>query len=171
MRTNAAHLALVLALCGSLAQAQWLERDPDWKEAAPPPPPAVRTTGLIPIEMRSSVLRWGVDPASISLGADGVVRYVVVARSDSGTVSALYEGLRCNTAESTVYARSSGDQWSPVADREWKPIQGSGNGARLHTLTIARTGACMGHGPNQSADRIARDLAAPVDTRFRSEMR
>lgn len=167
MRASATLLAL--ALCGPLAHAQLVERDTDWKEAAAPPPPAVQTDRLIPIEMRSSVLRWGVDPASISLGADGVVRYVVVARSDSGTVTALYEGLRCSTAESTVYARHSGGQWTPVADRDWQPIHGSS--ARLHTLAIARNGACVGHGSNRSAERIARDLAAPADTRFRPELR
>lgn len=158
-----------LLLCGAFAHAQLVDRDPDWKEAAPPPPPAVQTTRLLPIEMRGSVLRWGVDPASISLGPDGVVRYVVVAQSDSGTVNALHEGLRCRTAESTVYARHSGGRWVPVVDREWKPVHG--DGTRLHTLVIARNGACLGHAPNRSAEQIARDLAAPADTRFRPELR
>ncbi len=167
MRTSVALLALLL--CGASTHAQFVDRDPDWKEAAPPPPPAVQTTRLLPIEMRGSVLRWGVDPASISLGPDGVVRYVVVAQSDSGTVNALHEGLRCSTAESTVYARHSGGQWRPVSDREWKPLHG--DGTRLHTLAIARNGACVGHAPNRSAEQIARDLAAPADTRFRPELR
>jgi len=166
VRPSAALCAL--ALCGA-AHAQLVDVDPDWKEAAAPPPPALNTSRLVPLEMRGTELRWGVDPSSISIGPDGVVRYVVVAQSDSGAVNAIYEGLRCNTAESTVYARHAGDQWVPAPDREWKPIHGSG--ARRHTLLIARGGACMGHAPNRSPEHIAIDLGKPADTRFRPELR
>ncbi len=141
--------------------------DPDWKEAAAPPPPALNTSGLLPVDMRGSVLRWGVDPASISVGTDGVVRYVVVAQSDSGTVNAIYEGLRCNTAESTVYARHSGGQWAPAPDREWKahPRQ---RGTAAHPGDRARR-RLPGPGPERlaGADRArpGRTGRHPVPTR------
>jgi hypothetical protein len=41
-----------------------------------------------------------------------------------------------------------------------------GQSQSRHTLVVARTAACMGHGPNRSAAQIVRDLRAPVDTRF-----
>ena len=37
--------------------------------------------GLIPLDIPGSTLRFGVDPASVTIGSDGIVRYVVVASS------------------------------------------------------------------------------------------
>jgi len=83
---------LVLAWCATAACA-FAQSIPnlaaDWKETEAPPPPPLRTTGLIPIDVAGSSLRFGVDPASISVGADRVVRYVVVATSASGTVNGM----------------------------------------------------------------------------------
>ena len=39
-----------------------------------------------------------------------MVRYVVVATSDSGAVNAIYEGIRCDTGRFKVYARHNGGQ-------------------------------------------------------------
>jgi hypothetical protein len=160
-------LALALAFAAAPALAQLLgEVNPDWKEVEAPPPAAVRTDGLIPIEMPSGIsLRFAVDPASVSVGADGVVRYVVVASSRTGTVNALYEGLRCNTAEVKVYARYNPDSgWVPARDAQWQPLHNRPNSR--HSLVIARTGACVGQGPSGSASEIVRALRAPADTRF-----
>ena len=155
---------LVLAgfLFVSLAHAQLIPADPDWREAEAPPPPAVRLDGLIPIEMPRSELRFGVDPASISVGTDGVVRYVVVASSASGAVNAIYEAIRCGTAELRVHARySPAGGWTIAKDPLWRSLHDS-----RHSLVIARNGACDGHVANRSASQIARDLRATVDTRF-----
>jgi len=157
--------ALPLVLAASVALAQLTPVDPDWREAEAPPPPALKLDGLIPLEMPRSALRFGVDPASVSLGSDGIVRYVVVATSATGAVNALYEGLRCNSAEFKVYARySAGSGWTVAKDSPWRPLHNAQNSS--HSLVIARTGACIGHGPNRSATQIVRDLRAPVDTRF-----
>jgi CNP1-like family len=162
--------ALLLLAGATLAShAQLSDPNPDWKEAEVMPPP-LRTEKLVPITLRrGSVMRWGVDPASISIGGDGVVRYVVVAQGDAGAINALYEGVRCSTAEVKVYARSSGTDWVPARDADWKPLHG--NGATVHSLTIARDGACVGHGANRSPEQIARDLGRPHDQRFRNEYR
>ncbi|KQT08869.1 CNP1-like family protein [Ramlibacter sp. Leaf400] len=160
---------LALAACCGAAHAQLAPVDPDWKEVDAPAPPALKTEKLVPIDMGSSVLRWGVDPASISIAGDGVVRYVVVARGEGGAVNAMYEGVRCNTAEVKVYARHAGDKWVAVRDADWKPLRGSA--ATLHSLAIARNGACMGHGVNRSPSQIARDLGNTSEHRFRPEVR
>lgn len=161
--------ALPLVLAASAALAQLTPVDPDWREAEAPPPPAFKLDGLIPLEMPRSALRFGVDPASVSLGSDGIVRYVVVATSGAasatGAVNVLYEGLRCNTAEFKVYARyNAGSGWTVAKDSPWRPLHDAQTAN--HSLVIARTGACVGHGPNRSATQIVRDLRAPVDTRF-----
>jgi hypothetical protein len=157
-------LMAVLALAAPLAQAQLAPVDPDWREVEAPPPPAVKLEGLIPLEMPGSTLRFGVDPNSIAIGNDGVVRYVVVAAA-AGAVNALYEGLRCSTAEIKVYARyNTGSGWTIAKDASWRPLHGApGSG---HSLVVARSGACVGHAPNRPASQIVRDLRAPANTRF-----
>lgn len=163
-----AALLVVGGLAGA-SQAQVADANPDWKEAEVPVP-ALSTANLVPIAIRrGSVLRWGVDPASISIAGDGVVRYVVVAQGEGGATNAMFEGLRCSTGEVKVYARSSGGPWAAVPNADWKPLHG--NAAALHSLAIARDGACIGHGANRSAQQIARDLRLPQDERFRPELR
>jgi hypothetical protein len=168
MAVNMRHNAIAAALlaCAALAsQAQLATPDPDWKEADAPPPPALKLDGLIPIDQPGSSLRFGVAPGSVTVGKDGIVRYVVVATSTSGAVNAIYEGIRCNTGEFRVYARhnpSSG--WSLNKDSLWRSLHDPQPSA--HTLTIARSGACIGDGTNRSAEQIVRDLRGSVDHRF-----
>ena len=160
-------LALGFACAAASSFGQLLaDIDPNWKEVDAPPPPALRTQGLIPLETSASIgLRFGVDPASVSVGPDGVVRYVVVASSSTGTVNAMYEGLRCNTAEVKVYARHNPDRgWVPVQGAEWQPLQNRPNSR--HSLVVARTGACIGHGTSGTASEIVRALRSPADARF-----
>jgi hypothetical protein len=156
-------------VCAGTAQAQLATPDPDWKEVEAPPPPALKVDRLVPLEISSSVLRWGIDPASIAIGDDRVVRYVVVARGEGGALNAFYEGVRCSTAEVRLYARHSGDKWQQTPQSEWKPLRGSA--ATLHSHMIARNGACVGQAPNRSPEQIARDLNDTGEHRFRTEMR
>jgi hypothetical protein len=157
---------LLLLLIGSCAAwAQLVPPDPDWKEVEAPPAPPVRTTGLLPIEVPGTSLRFGVDPDSITLDRDGVVRYVMVATSGSGAVNANYEGIRCATGEFKVYARhGAGGGWTIAKDARWQTL--SQQPAARHTMEIARTGACVGQAPNRSPTQIVRDLKAPVNRRF-----
>lgn len=158
--------AVLLLLTAAAAQAQLVDADPDATESDAPPPPALRTTGLIPIEVAGSTLRYGVDPASVAVSRDGIVRYVVVAsgRGPGAAVNGLYEGIRCRTGEVRSYAYySRGSGWTPAGPTEWHPLQ---DPQSRHSLAIARTGACMGQAPNRSAAQIVQDLGAPIDHRF-----
>jgi len=104
------------------ALAQLVELDPDWKEVDVPPPPAFNRDKLVPIDMPPHItLKLGVDPATLSISSDSVVRYVMVATSSSGTINAMYEGIRCMTGEVKVYARfSSSGQWRSVDNPQWR---------------------------------------------------
>lgn len=157
-------LALALLVAAGVAQAQLTDVNPDWKEAEAPPPPPLRTAGLIPLEMPRSQLRFGVDPASVSIGNDGIVRYVVVATGAGGAVNGLYEGIRCNTGEFKVYARHTGGGWTAASGSDWRRLHDQPNSR--HSLVVARTGACIGHGPNRSPAHVVRDLRAPAADRF-----
>jgi hypothetical protein len=157
-------LALAGAALGAFAQALPTD-NPDWKELDAPPPPALRTEGLIALDLRGTDLRFGVDPASISVGTDGVVRYVIVATSSSGAVNAMYEGVRCGTGDVKTYARHApGTGWNMVRNSDWQRLQSTG--ATRHSMFLARAGACRNRAPNMSPAQIVRDLKAPVNLRF-----
>jgi hypothetical protein len=164
MRPKLIVLAWALGACAT--HAQIVAPDPDWRETQAPPPPALKLDGLIPLDIPESSLRFGVAPESIAIGGDGIVRYVVVAKSNTGAVNAMYEGINCRTGEYKVYARHNPDSgWTSSADSPWKPLRD--RPLSRHSLLMAQSGACMGHGPSHSAARIIQDLRAPFggDTR------
>lgn len=162
-------IALLVVACSS-AIAQVIPSNADWQEGDAPPPPALKTQGLVPLDMGPGTeLRWGVDASSIRIGADRVIRYVVVGQGEGGAVNAFYEGLRCDTAEVRVYARHARDgDWVP-ASAGWVPLQGSS--ATRHSLVFARSGGCLGQAANRSPDQIARDLGQSANYKFRNEVR
>ncbi|AEG94011.1 CNP1-like family protein [Ramlibacter tataouinensis] len=167
MRREWAGLLLALAAAG--VGAQPTPAKPQSQESEAPTPPALQLDRLIPVDVPRASLRYGIDPASVSVGPDGIVRYVVVATSASGAVNAIYEGVRCGTAEVKVYARHNPDSgWSPVREPAWQPLHGN---ASRHSLLIARGGVCQGHAANGPPEQIVRDLGASPDRRFRGELR
>ena len=158
--------ALILLLVAGSAAAQLIDQDPDWKEVDVPAPPAFKTDRLIPLEMpRHISLKLGVDPETLRITSDGIVRYVMVATSPSGNVNATYEGIRCLTGEVKTYARHGATgKWSPVVDPQWKPL--NGNQPSLHALALARQGACDGRAAtSQSPEDIIRKLKNPLPER------
>lgn len=165
MRLSGTAAALLVAACVARAQ---LAPDAGGAATQAPPPPPLKLEGLITLEVPGSALRFGIDPGSISVGSDQVVRYVVIARSTSGVVNAMYEGIRCQSGEYMLYARHNGSGgWSVLGEPSWRPLQDQRYSR--HGLIIARSGICNGRGANGSAEQIVRDLRSPVDTRFRSE--
>jgi hypothetical protein len=157
MRVSLA-MATCLLLAGN-ACAQLVDLDPDWKELEVPPPTKFSTERLVPIDMpRYVTVKIGVDPESLSVGTDGIIRYVVVAVSQSGNVNAMYEGLRCLQGEVKTYARfGSDDKWAAVEGAQWLPL--NGNQRSMHALALARQGACDGRSASASSpETIIRKL-------------
>lgn len=148
------------------ATAQLTDPDPDWKETEVPPPPAFQADRVIALEMPRHVsVQVGVDPDTLRVTSDGIVRYVAVAKSPSGNVNASYEGIRCMTGEVKVYARfGANGKWNPAATTDWKPL--NGNQPSLHALALARQGACEGRAASSSsANSIIQKLkTTPRDT-------
>lgn len=163
-------LAGLLAAAGVRAQSPmplnqvWRE-PPKFEESEVNLPTTLRTRDLVAIPLPGSELRMGIDPESLSNGADGVVRYVVVAASASGTINAIYEGVRCNTGEVKVYARHYPDSgWKATASPAWQKI-GAG-AAQRHTLEIVRNGLCTSDGRPRTPAEILRDLRIGKSTRY-----
>lgn len=134
----------VLVLTASQVFAQIADLDPDWKEQDVAPPAVFRTDRLIPIEMPRYVsVKVGIDPETLTISSDGIVRYVVVASSPSGNQNAAFEGIWCRTGDVKIYARYGSDgKWNVVRNAEWKPL--SGNQPSMHALAMARQGVCNG---------------------------
>jgi hypothetical protein len=158
-------LALALAGVTLAASAQILvPTDPDWKELEAPPPPPLHTQGLIPLDVPSSTLHFGIDPASVTIGEDGIVRYVMVATSSGGAVNASYEGIHCHDGKVRVFARNGGSGWTPAPNSEWQALEP--RGSTRYSTVAARSGVCRDAAPNRPVVQLLQDLRAPVDRRF-----
>lgn len=155
----------LLCFVAGLSHAQFIADDPDWKESEVPPPPSFDLKRLVSVEMSvQSQLKWGVDPATVRITNDGIVRYVVVAQSSSGVVNAMYEGIRCNKAEFRRYARHNpGSGWVKSTDSDWTPLRNTGTSR--HPETLARGGMCDGAAPPSSVAEAMRRLNAGVTAR------
>ena len=115
--------------------------------------PAFTVDHLIPLDMPKHVtVKIGIDPDTITVGKDQVVRYVVVMTNSSGNTMVSYEGIRCESHEVKTYARqSSSGQWRPVAEPVWRDLNGTM--PSHHAQVFAHQGACQ-EGYAQSKSEI-----------------
>jgi CNP1-like family len=160
-RTALRALAKVTLLCllaWPSVQAQQLLAEELAPELPTPAPPAFNLQKLIFLPSNSnSALRVGVDPATLVIGTDDVVRYVVVAISQAGNTTAQFEGIRCRSAEAKVYARFNADsQWSLVKEPQWRSLFEPA--PSNHTLQLARGGVCASASANTSVARMVEAL-------------
>jgi len=64
--------------------------------------------------------RFFIDPASLSLGADDEVRYILVIKTQEGATNVSFEGIRCATRERRLYAfGQTNNTWSRARKSEW----------------------------------------------------
>jgi len=77
--------------------------------------------------MGRSILK--VDPSSVRVGNDGVVRFIYAIVSSSGIANIFYEGYRCETSEYKLYATSSefDKPWSVLRKAIWRAIVPQGH--------------------------------------------
>jgi hypothetical protein len=149
----------VLGTAAHFAQAQGSFTDEKvWTEAAVAPPATFNTELLLPFDVRkSSTLTYGIDPNTLTVGEDGVVRYVMVARSSSGALNVLYQGIRCATAETKTYGRlSDKGNWNASPDTAWQEL--SFRGSTRPAMILARQGVCEGRAVTGSAQKILATL-------------
>jgi hypothetical protein len=119
-----------------------------------PPPPSYSKDKLIAIGMPPYVtLKVGVDPNTIDIAADGVLRYVVVMRNAAGSATVAYEGIHCAKGEVKTYARvNSAGAWVFVTQPQWRSI--SNNSGTRHAQAIAQQGGCEGVSSGRREDVI-----------------
>ena len=122
---------MVLAILGILswrpAVADFEEdfNDKKWQEVVVQLPPAPQQENLLPIYVSAATdNEFFIDASTLTVGADGVVRYVLVVQTSGGARNVSFEGLRCETRERRIYASGRPDgSWSKSRNNEWKRIQ------------------------------------------------
>ena len=61
-----------------------------------------------------------IDPKTLALGDDGVVRYAMVIKVKDGVDNVTYEGIRCDSKEFKVYAvGDAGSRWIKATNAKW----------------------------------------------------
>lgn len=104
-----------------------------WKEATVDLPGWPDAGELLQVDVDNAGFPFDVylDPESLSVGNDRVVRYTLVIVSSSGARNVSFEGLRCATREYRRYAYGSGDAWLQARGTTWhKVLDGGMDGYR-----------------------------------------
>lgn len=123
---------LMFLLClPLLAHAEWgefeydFEQDKPWVEVAAQLPAFPKTENLLAFVVSSATPHhYFIDAASISVGTDNVVRFTVVIEAAGGAKSVSFEGLRCGSGESRLYAYGHADgTWSKARNAGWGAIK------------------------------------------------
>lgn len=138
-----------------------------WQEEKVTPPAAPDADKLIPFEVSvDNPNRFFVDPASISIGKDGVVRFTVVIESSGGARTINYEGLRCITRERRLYAFGQQDgSWIESKKAPWIPmLKQQHKMINAYPAVLADEYFCLNHETPQDAsiaiERLNRGSAA-----------
>jgi len=143
--------------------------DRPFKEGQTTLPAPPQDADLIPFSVNDSAdFRFAVDPKSLSLGDDRVVRYTVVITSAGGGRNVSFEGLRCDAFERRIYATlpKGATEWVPNMGEErdlWMRMQTRQRNA--YAATLARDYFCDGRTVAGKPDKIIRDLKAYAPSR------
>ena len=147
-----------LLLVAAAAQAQFKS---DWERANEdrlkqsdeqlvPPPPLDRSS-LVELKLHVSAdteFRYYVDARSVSVGADRIVRYALVARGPNGIENVSFEGIRC-PSQYRVYAVGHADGSWAGRPSEWRAISRNPNSSQA---ALARQYFCPGRQAIDTSD-------------------
>jgi hypothetical protein len=156
----AAALCLALVACATEApeQSDWerAQEAVNWHESRVALPAYPKRANLVEFQVDGGAdFRFLVDDSTLSVGSDGVVRYVLVARSPQGAENVSFEGLRCRDGEYKIYATGSGGgTWISTREPRWHPVE---QAAGSWHKALARDYFCPNGGPIRT---VAEGVAA-----------
>lgn len=112
------------------------EDEPNWQEQEVSLPELPKNETWFAFDARTlSAHRFFVDLASLSVGSDGVVRYVVLLETQGGTRNIRFEGMRCATREWRLYATARRDgTWVKSRNESWERLRDGASGRYRVTL-------------------------------------
>lgn len=110
---------------GDKKYGEFYEEEKKWVELEARLPDYPKLQDLIEFDAGAAANnRYFVDGSSLSVGADGVVRYVVVVKASGGATNVNFEGIRCRAKERKPYAFGRNDNtWARSRTQEWLPIR------------------------------------------------
>jgi hypothetical protein len=124
---RSASLLLVAMLTSATVFADFEEdyESKQWQEIEIQLPAAPKQETLLPFYVSAATEnRFFIDGATLTVGSDGVVRYVLLVLAPQGARNVTYEGMRCETRERRIYASGRLDgSWSKARKNEWVRIQ------------------------------------------------
>lgn len=150
-----AMLLTIAAASPAAGQVFGRDNDPDepkkWVEFEAKPPAYPREDKLLQFEGAAAVAhRFFLDPDSLSVGGDGVVRYAVVVKAGGGASNTSFEGIRCDVRQYKIYAVGRRDgTWTAARDPQWRDIDFR-DANRPHNV-LHRGILCEGRTPVKSA--------------------
>lgn len=122
-------LSLLLSAAPAIAkktdlfESDFDEEKKPWEEIQAQLPAFPSLSEAIPFEVPPiPATKFFIDPKSISVGNDGVVRFTLIAQSSSGALNISYEGIRCATEEKKLYAFGRQNAWSRNRFAKWDGI-------------------------------------------------
>jgi len=124
------------ALAAAQPKSDWerAQEEREWKETEHKLPAPPTGKDLIEFQVNAaSSFKFFIDPPSLSVGGDGVVRYTMIARSAAGAETVTHEGIRCASETYRVYAFANNGVWSR-GNTEWRPIEPMGVQHRWHNV-------------------------------------
>lgn len=100
------------------------DKDSARQEVAVTPPTPPQSENLLPFAGGPDATQsFWIDAKSLSISADGVIRYTLIAQSPSGARNISHEGLRCQSLETKLYAFGHQDgSWSRPRHNQWQAI-------------------------------------------------
>lgn len=118
-------IALVVTAGRAFAGFEDDDEAKKWEEVEFQMPEPPRQQDLLPFYVSASTdNQFLIDPLSVSVGADGVVRYTLIVVVPSGTRNVSFEGMRCETKERRVYAFGRADgAWSKARSSRWERVK------------------------------------------------
>lgn len=103
------------------------EDEKPWQELEIEPPAFPKPDNLIEFYVSAvATNKYLIDASTLTVGTDGVVRYVLVAETSGGARNVSFEGINCKERSWKHYATGRSDgTWtkSRAARIEWRPIE------------------------------------------------
>ena len=157
-------VALMLAAFSTSVPAQDLGTEtPQWQEIEAVLPAYPRAENLVPFSGGpASTHQFFVDAPSLSVGADGVVRYTLVIKTSGGATNVTHEGIRCDERRHKTYAigQASGS-WTRARDPQWRYIEY--RTVNNHQRVLHNEYLCAGRDPVKTPKEIVQLLRRPPE--------
>jgi hypothetical protein len=97
--------------------------------------------------------KFYIDASTLSVGADGAVRYALVVKTTGGATNVSFEGIHCKNRSWKLYATGRSDgAWvkSPASRADWRPIEN--RPVNRHHAALSRDYFCPAGIPIRSAE-------------------